>query len=229
MKAAVHTSYGPPEVVRVTDVAKPTPKDNELLVKVHTTTVNRTDCATRAASSFFMRLVTGLIRPTATVLGNEFAGEVETVGESVTAFEVGDQVFGYNEGPFGAHAEYLTIAENARVATMPASSTFEEVAPGTEGSHYALPFLTKAGIQSGDDVLVNGATGAIGSAAVQLAKRLGANVTAVCDTDHLDLVASLGADRMMITRPRTSPGTSNDMTRYSTRSGRVLSSAAGAC
>jgi NADPH:quinone reductase-like Zn-dependent oxidoreductase len=109
MKAAVQTRYGPPEVVRISEVEKPTLKDNEVLVKVHATTVNRTDCACRAARPFFMRLFTGLVRPRVTVLGNEFAGVVEAVGAGVTSFEVGDQVFGYNEGPFGSHAEYMSI------------------------------------------------------------------------------------------------------------------------
>jgi NADPH:quinone reductase-like Zn-dependent oxidoreductase len=197
MKAAVSTRYGPPDVVRIAEVDKPTAGHDELLVKVRATTVNRTDCAFRAAKPFFMRLFTGLIRPKVTVLGNEFAGEVEAVGRDVTSFHVGDRVFGYNEGPFGAHAEYMTIPEDGSVATMPASSTFEDVAPGTEGSHYALAFVRKAGIRSGQTVLVNGATGAIGSAAVQLATGLGADVTAVCDTEHVKLVKGLGAERVI--------------------------------
>ena len=130
MKAAVRTSYGPPDVVRIADVDRPTAKDNEVLVKVHATTVNRTDCGFRAAKPFFMRLFTGLSRPKVTVLGNEFAGVVEAVGGGVTSFEVGDRVFGYRRGRrFGAHAEYLTIPEDGSVATMPANVTFEEAAP----------------------------------------------------------------------------------------------------
>ena len=114
MKAATHTRYGPPDVVRVREVNKPAPRANEILVKVHATTVNRTDSATRAAKPFFARFITGLIRPKVTVLGNEFAGQVEAAGSGVTSFEVGDRVFGYNEGPFGAHAEYLTIPEDSQ-------------------------------------------------------------------------------------------------------------------
>ena len=197
MKAAVHSRYGPPDVVRVMEIDKPAPKDGELLVRVHATTVNRTDCAYRAASPFFMRFVSGLRRPNAPVLGNEFAGEVEAVGDGVTSFNVGDRVFGYNEGAFGAHAEYMTIPEGGSVAVMPANSTFEEVAPGTEGSHYALSMIKAAQIQSRQDVLVYGATGAIGSAAVQLLKGLGANVTAVCGTANVALVERLGADRII--------------------------------
>ncbi|MBT5773942.1 MAG: NAD(P)-dependent alcohol dehydrogenase [Dehalococcoidia bacterium] len=197
MRAAVYTRYGPPEVVRVMEVGTPTPGDGELLVRVRATTVNRTDSASRAAKPFFMRAVTGLVRPRVTILGNEFAGEVEAIGGGVTSFAVGDRVFGYCEGPFSAHAEYLTIAADASVATMPAGWSFEEAAPGTEGSHYALSMIRGAEIGSGSDVLVNGATGAIGSAAVQLLKSMGANVTAVCATAQMELVAGLGPDRVV--------------------------------
>jgi NADPH:quinone reductase-like Zn-dependent oxidoreductase len=194
MKAAVCTRYGPPEVVVISEVEKPATGDSGLLVKVHATTVNRTDCAYRAARPFFMRFLTGLIRPRSTVLGTEFAGVVEAV---VTSFEVGDKVFGYNEGPFGAHAEYMSIPEDGSVTTMPANVTYQQAAPSTEGSHYALAHIRAAKIHSGQDVLVYGATGAIGSAAVQLLKSLGANVTAVCGTDHVELVRGLDADRVI--------------------------------
>jgi len=197
MRAAVHTRYGPPEVVRISEVERPTTRGNEVLIKVHATTVNRTDCARRAAKPLFMRFFTGLIGPRATVLGNEFAGVVEAVGSGVTSFKVDDRVFGYNEGPFGAHAEYMSIPEDGSLATMPANVTYQEAAPSTEGSHYALAHIRAAKIQRGQDVLVNGATGAIGSAAVQLLKSLGANVTAVCGTDNVELVRGLGADRVI--------------------------------
>lgn len=197
MTAAVHTRYGPPEVVRITEVAKPTAEDNELLVRVHATTVNRTDSATRTAKPFFVRLITGIVRPRVTVLGSEFAGEVEAIGAGVTSFKVGDKVFGYNEGPFGAHAQYLSIPENASVTTMPANVSFDEAAASTEGAHYALSFIRKAEIRRGQHVLINGATGAIGSAAAQLVKNLGADVTAVCDTSNVELVKGLGADRII--------------------------------
>jgi NADPH:quinone reductase-like Zn-dependent oxidoreductase len=197
MKAAVHTRYGPPEVVRITDIDRPAVGDHDVLVKVHVTTVNRTDCGFRAAKPFFARLFTGLLRPRATVLGNEFAGEIEAIGRGVTSFEVGDKVFGFSEWRFGAHAEYLTMPEDGSLATMPSNLTYEEAAPSTEGSHYALSLITKARVHGGQDVLVNGATGAIGSAAVQLLKSLGATVTAVCGTQHVDLVRGLGADRVI--------------------------------
>lgn len=196
MKAAVHTRYGPPAVIGVAEVDKPSFGDHDVLVRVHATTVNRTDCAYRAARPFFVRTFTGLARPRRTVLGTEYAGVVEAVGSSTTSFAVGDRVFGYNEGAFGAHAEYLSVPQGGPIATMPNGVTFAEAAPGTEGVHYALSFTRTAGIDAGHDVLVYGATGAIGSAAVQLLKHHGATVTGVCDT-HLELVKGLGADRVV--------------------------------
>jgi NADPH:quinone reductase-like Zn-dependent oxidoreductase len=197
MKAAVHTRYVPPDVVRISELDKPAATDNEVLVKVRATTVNRTDSGLRAAKPFINRFFTGLRRPRVTVLGNEFAGEVEAVGRGVTSFKVGDRVFGYNGTRFGAHAEYVAMPQDGSLATMPANVTYEEAAASTEGSHYALSLIRKANIRSGQDVLVNGATGAIGSAAVQLLKHLGANVTAVCDTEHVELVRGLGAGRVI--------------------------------
>ncbi|MFG2004977.1 NAD(P)-dependent alcohol dehydrogenase [Spirillospora sp. NPDC048911] len=197
MRAAVHHRYGPPGVVGVVEVDQPSIGDHDVLVKVHATTVNRTDCGYRAAKPFFIRAITGLTRPRRRVLGTEYAGVVEAVGAGVTSFAVGDQVFGYNEGAFGAHAEYLSVPQNGVIATMPANMTFEEIAPGTEGSHYALAFLRTSDVQPGQDVLVYGATGAIGSAAVQLLKHRGVTVTAVCATAHIELVKGLGADRVV--------------------------------
>lgn len=197
MQASVHIRYGSPDVVRIVEVDRPAIGPTEVLVQVHATTVNRTDCAYRAAKPFFMRLFTGLIRPRATVLGNEFAGVVVEVGPSVQKFSVGENVFGYNEGPFGAHAQYLAIPEDGSLTTMPANLTYVEAAPSTEGSHYALAQIRGANIAEGQDVLVYGATGAIGSAAVQLLKSQGVNVTAVCDTATMDLLRELGADRVI--------------------------------
>ncbi|WP_406364447.1 NAD(P)-dependent alcohol dehydrogenase [Streptomyces sp. NBC_00645] len=197
MKAAVYNRYGPPSVVRVAEVDRPSIGHHDVLVRVHATTVNRTDCAYRAARPFFMRMLTGLARPRRTVLGTEYAGVAEAVGSGVTSFTVGDRVFGYNEGAFGTHAEYLSVPHDGPVATMPTGVTFEEAAPATEGSHYALAFIRIAGIQAGQDVLVYGATGAIGSAAVQLLKQRKAIVTAVCGTAHLELAKGLGADRVV--------------------------------
>ncbi len=197
MKAIVWTKYGPPEVLQLRDVEKPTPKDNEVLVKVYATTVNRTDCGFLRARPFFIRLFSGLIKPRRMSLGNEFAGKIEAVGKDVTSFDVGDKVFGYDDNYLGAHAEYMTTPEGGLLTTMPANMSYEEAAPITEGAHYALGNIRKANIQSGQSILINGATGAIGSAAVQLAKYFGADVTAVCNSENVALVKSLGADEVI--------------------------------
>ena len=197
MKAAVRTRYGPPENVRIADVPTPAPGHGEVLVRVHATTVNRTDCGFRAASPWIVRFFAGLAKPRVTILGSEFAGEIASVGPGVSAFEAGDRVFGFSEDRFGAHAEFLTMPADGAIVSMPADLTFEETAPSTEGSHYALSFIRKARIRGGRRVLVNGATGAIGSAAVQILADLGATVTAVCATEHVELVRGLGPDRVI--------------------------------
>jgi NADPH:quinone reductase-like Zn-dependent oxidoreductase len=197
MKAAVRTTYGPPEVVQVREIDPPEPGPGELLVRVHATTVNRTDRGYRAGTPFIIRFFSGLRKPKFRVLGTEFAGVVEAVGDGVSRFEPGDRVCGYNERTFGAHAELMTIHEDGSVVMMPPDLTFEQAAPSFEGSHYALANLRRAEVGSGTDLLVYGATGAIGSAAVQLAKALGANVTAVCHGEHVSLVEGLGADRVV--------------------------------
>ena len=194
MKAVVYANYGPPEVVRLAMIEKPVAKDNEVLIKVRATTVNRTDCGFRSANYFIVRFWSGLIRPKHQVLGCEFAGEIESVGKDVTTFKPGDKVFGYNDTKFGGHAEYMTMSENDSLTTMPENVSFSVAAPITEGAHYALCDIRAAKIDGGQQVLVNGATGAIGSAAVQLLKYFGARVTAVCDTKNIELVKSLGAD-----------------------------------
>lgn len=197
MKAAVRTRYGTPEVVRVEEIEQPSPGDDGLLIKVHETAVNRTDCGYRGGIPFLIRFFSGFRRPKVTVLGNEFAGEVVAVGNDVTAFSLGDRVCGHCEGTFGAHAEYMTIRAGRLIARSPTTSTFEQAAPSTEGSHYALNMLKGAEVRKGQAVLIYGATGAIGSAVVQIAKSLGADVTAVCDTAHVGLVGRLGADRVV--------------------------------
>ena len=188
MKAIVHTKYGPPTVARLRDIPKPIPKDNEVLVKVFASTVNRTDSGFRSAEYFISRFWSGLLRPKHQTLGCEFAGLVEAVGKNVTTFKAGDKVFGYNDTTFGGHAEYLTIGEGDALTMLPNNSTFKEAAPITEGAHYALGGIKASKIKKGQNALVYGATGAIGSSAVQLLKYFGANVTAVCNTKNVDLV-----------------------------------------
>jgi NADPH:quinone reductase-like Zn-dependent oxidoreductase len=194
MKAALHFKYGPPQVVQVMEIPKPEPKEDELLIKVFATTVNRTDCGFRSAEYFVSRFFSGLFKPKNKILGSEFAGIVEAIGQRVTAFKVGDNVFGFNDVTFGGHAEYLTIKESAAIATMPANVAFETAAAITEGSHYALCDIRAAKVKPGDTVMVYGATGAIGSAAVQLLKHFKAHVTAVCNTKNVSLIKSLGVD-----------------------------------
>jgi NADPH:quinone reductase-like Zn-dependent oxidoreductase len=194
MKAVIHTKYGPPEVLQLKEVPKPTPKDNEVLISVHATTVNRTDCGFRSAEYFVSRFFSGLFKPKNQILGNEFAGVIESTGKNVTRFQPGDKVFGYNDITFGAHAEYMIMPENGAMSTMPSGLTFEEAACITEGGHYALCDIRAAKVKAGQNVMIYGATGAIGSAAVQLAKYFGASVTAVCNTKNVELVKSLGAN-----------------------------------
>ena len=197
MKAAVNTRYGPPDVVQIAEVAQPAIGDTDVLVRVHVATVNRTDCGFRSAKPFIVRAFSGFIRPKVTVLGTEFAGVVAAVGPGVISFTVGDRVFGYNEDRWGAHAQYLTIPQDGPIASIPATVSFDQAAASTEASHYARASIRKTKVREGQDVLVNGATGAIGSAAVQLLKVVGATVTAVCDTPHVQLVYDLGADRVI--------------------------------
>lgn len=194
MRAVVHTTYGAPEVVSLKEIAKPAPKDNEVLIKVFAATVNRTDCGFRSAQYFISRFWSGLFRPKYQTLGNEFAGEVEAIGKDVNQFHTGDSVFDYNDVTFGAHADYMVVPADGALATIPAHLSYEQAAPITEGAHYALCNIRAAKIRRGQQILINGATGAIGSAAVQIIKYLGAHVTAVCDTKNVALVTSLGAD-----------------------------------
>jgi NADPH:quinone reductase-like Zn-dependent oxidoreductase len=194
MKAAIHTKYGPPEVLQLAEVQKPTPRENEVLIKVYATTVNRTDCGFRSAEYFVSRFFSGLFKPKKQVLGNEFAGIIESTGKNVTQFQPGNKVFGYNDITFGANAEYMIMPENGAMSTIPAGLTFEVAACITEGGHYALCDIRAAKVKAGQNVMIYGATGAIGSAAVQLAKYFGATVTAVCNTKNIELVKSLGAN-----------------------------------
>jgi NADPH:quinone reductase-like Zn-dependent oxidoreductase len=197
MKAIVYTKYGPPEVAVLSEVVKPVPKNNEVLVKVCATTVNRTDCGFRSAVYFISRFWSGLFRPKIRILGCEFAGVIEETGSEASIFRKGDRVFGFNGQSFGGHAEYLIMAEDGAIALMPDHMNFDEAAPMTEGAHYALNAIRAAKIKSGQHVMVYGATGAIGSAAVQLLKYYGAQVTAVCNTKNVELIRSIGADTVI--------------------------------
>jgi NADPH:quinone reductase-like Zn-dependent oxidoreductase len=204
MKAVVYDRYGPPDVLRLEEVERPVPKDDEVLVKIHASTVNRLDVHTREANvksgavvSLLSRLVSGVRRPRQRILGSEFAGEVVAVGSAVTGFAVGDHVFGNTGLAFGTHAEFMSMKESARIERMPAGASFEEAAAITDGALNALWCLRVADVRKGQTIVVYGASGAIGTAGVQLAKYFGADVTAVCNTKNLELVRSLGADRVI--------------------------------
>lgn len=192
MKAAVYTKYGSPEVVQIKEVPKPHPEPNEILIQVYASTVNRTDSGFRSAEYFISRFFSGLFRPKYPILGCEFAGVVAQIGEQVSTFKVGDKVFGFNDKKFGGHGEYLTLAETDAVTLIPDHLSFSEAAALTEGSHYALVDIRAAKVQAGQKVMIYGATGAIGSAAVQLLQHFGARVTAVCNTKNVELIKSLG-------------------------------------
>jgi len=196
MKAIVYTQFGPPEVLQLKEVEKPLPEENEVLIKVRATTVNRTDCANLTAKPFIMRFSLGLFNPKKKIMGTEFAGDIEAAGKAVTSFKVGDKVFGFDDSGIGSYAEYMVISEDKALTTMPKDITYEQAAACAEGSHYAYNFINKVDLKSEDKVLVNGASGGIGSAMVQLLKYFGAHVTAVCNTKNIELVKSLGASKI---------------------------------
>jgi NADPH:quinone reductase-like Zn-dependent oxidoreductase len=198
MKAIVYERYGSPDVLELKEVAKPTPKDNEVLIKNHATTVTSGDWRARSLElpvgfGFMGRLVFGISRPRQPILGTELAGHIESVGKDVTKFKVGDQVFAFSGASMGCHAEYKCMPQDGAVASKPANLTYDEAAALSFGGTTALVFFRRAKLQSGEKVLVNGASGGVGTAAVQLARHFGADVTAVCSTANLELVRSLGA------------------------------------
>ena len=198
MRAVVHDRYGPPEVLRVDVVERPVPKSDEVLVHVRATTVNRTDCHIRAAKPFLWRLFgAGLLRPKQRQSGSDFAGEVVAVGDAVASFATGDRVFGTSGYRFGAHAEYVCVREGRLIGHKPAGLSFEEAAAIPDGALAARAALRRIGLREGQRIVVYGASGALGTAAVQLAKHVGAHVTAVCNTKNVELVRSLGADRVV--------------------------------
>ena len=195
MRAVVYDRYGAPDVLRLEDVERPVAEEDEVLVRIHATTVTRTDTGLRSAEYFISRFFTGLLRPKRRIPGMELAGVVEAVGAAVTEFEAGNRVFGVKG--FGAHAEFVCVRESAPLAPMPAGMSFEEAAAVCDGASLALACLRTAGPLGGRRILVYGASGSVGTAGVQLAKHFGAHVTAVCNTKNVELVRSLGADEVI--------------------------------
>jgi NADPH:quinone reductase-like Zn-dependent oxidoreductase len=204
VKAVVYDRYGPPEVLHFEDVERPAPRNDEVLIKIHATTVNRLDCHTREANrsngravSFLSRLVSGVRAPRQRILGSELSGVVEQAGSAVSEFQVGDRVFGLTGLGFGAYAEYRCMRESARIAHIPEGMTFEVAAPMCDGALNALWCLRLADLEKRTKVLIYGASGAIGTAAVQLARHFKTDVTAVCGTKNLELVRSIGAGKVI--------------------------------
>jgi len=198
MKAIEYNQYGGPEVLKLIEAEKPAPKENEVLVKIHATTVTATECTFRKGKPYMSRLFTGLTKPKLKRLGEELSGTVEAVGKSVDGFRVGDKVFGTAGPGFGANAEYICIAEDGVVTQKPQGLSYAEAASSIDGFLTALPFLRDTGrLKSGQKVLINGASGSVGSAAVQVAKYIGSEVTAVCSTANVNWVKSIGADKVI--------------------------------
>ena len=198
MRAVVYDRYGPPEVQRLEEVERPVPKDDEVLIKIHATTVTRTDTGIRSGTPFIVRLFFGILRPKQRILGTELAGEIAAIGAAVTEFAVGDEVFGSTPAfRSGAHAEFICISESGPIALKPAGMTFEEAAAVPHGVVLVLMCLQAARVGKGQRILVYGASGSIGTAGVQLAKYFEADVTGVCSTNNVGLVRSLGADKVI--------------------------------
>jgi NADPH:quinone reductase-like Zn-dependent oxidoreductase len=197
MKAIVYTQYGSPDVLQIQEVQKPEPKENEILVRVRAASVNRTDCANLRAKPFIMRFMLGLFKPNKRILGTEFAGNVVNVGDRVTSFGVGDKVFGFDDSVLSSYAEYLVFSAEKGISTMPKNFTYQQAGACIEGAHYAYNIINKVNLKKGDKVMVNGASGGIGSATVQLLKYYGADITAVCNTKNIELVKSLGAVKVI--------------------------------
>jgi len=195
MKASIRREYGSSNQIRIENIEKPVPKDNEILIKVYATTVNRTDCAILTAQPFIMRFVLGLFRPRKIILGTDFAGEVVSIGKNVKSFKVNDKVFGFNDTGSESQAEYITSTEE-NLFSIPENINYKQAAASIEGAHYAYTFVHKVNIQSGQRILINGATGGIGSALLQFIKQYDVKITATCNTKNLKLIKSLGADKI---------------------------------
>jgi NADPH:quinone reductase-like Zn-dependent oxidoreductase len=197
MKAAIRRSYGPPQVIQVGEIEKPIPKENEIRIKVQATTVNRTDCANLTAKPFIMRFFLGLFKPRKVILGTDFAGIVEEIGKNVQSFDVNERVFGFTDMGLQSQAEYLVLVPKGNVLRIPENTSFKQAAASVEGAHYAYSFTHKVNLKSGQNILINGATGAIGSALLQFVKQFDVQITATSNTKNVELIHSLGAHKVI--------------------------------
>ncbi len=195
MKASTRRKYGKPNQIKIENIEKPIPKDHEVLIKVYATTVNRTDCANLTAKPFIMRFVLGLFKPRKTILGTDFAGKVESTGENVKSFSTGDKVFGFIDTGAQSQATYI-ITKVENLFLIPEKIDYKQAAASLEGASYAYTFIQKTNIKSGQDILINGATGGIGSALLQFVRQYDVNITATCNTNNIQLIKSLGADNI---------------------------------
>jgi NADPH:quinone reductase-like Zn-dependent oxidoreductase len=196
MKAAIRTTYGDSSVLSIQNIEKPTPKDDEILVKVHATTISRTDLGVLTGAPFVFRFFTGLPKPRYQTTGTDFAGQIESIGKNVTNFKVGDRIWGFKDHGLPTHAEYAALSMDLPILKMPDDQDYQTMVACAEGAHYARNFINKVDLKAGQKAVVNGGTGGIGSALIQILKHFGLQVTAVCGTPHIDLVKSLGADKV---------------------------------
>lgn len=197
MKAAFRSKYGAPDVLSIRELPQPVLKANEILVRVHVATVNRTDCGILWARPAIIRLFTGLSRPKLATTGTDFAGQIEDIDQAVSDFKIGDKVWGFNDSGLSSHAQYLSISADGNVLKMPENASFEAAVASAEAAHYALNFVNKLKVAPGQQVLVNGASGGIGSAAVQILIDLGVQVTAVCGTKNVERILALGVKKVI--------------------------------
>jgi len=195
MKASVRRNYCSPSQIRIEKIEKPIPKDHETLIRVYASTVNRTDCANLTAKPFIMRFVLGFFKPRKIIVGTDFAGEVISIGKNVSSINIGDRVFGFNDTGSESQAEYLTTSEE-NIFSIPKNIDFKHAAASLEGAHYAFSFIHKVNIKSGQSILINGATGGIGSALLQFVRQHNVKIAATCNTKNIELIKSLGADKI---------------------------------
>lgn len=195
MKASIREKYGSSNIIEIKDVEKPIPKDNEVLIKIYATSVNRTDCANLTAKPFIMRFVLGLFKPKKIILGTDFAGKIIALGKNVKSFKIGDKVFGFNDTGSESQAEYITKADK-NLFPIPENINYKQAAASLEGAHYAYTFIHKVTIQAGQNILINGATGGIGSALLQFIRQYDIQITVTCNTKNVNLMKSLGADKI---------------------------------